>query len=335
MPPAIEISGLTKIYQVKERRGLWRSRKREIVALDRVALTVRRGELFGLLGPNGAGKTTLIKCLTTLLIPTAGTVRVNGFVVGQEDDRVRASIGCLLNGERELYWKLTGRENLAYFGALYYLPPAQIERRIAELTELLGLEPLLDRPVETFSSGQKMKLAFAKALVNRAPLLVLDEPANALDVPSARELRRIIKNIHAEGRTTILYTSHQMAEVEELCRRVAIVDRGQVIAEGTVDGLKAGLDRSRVIKIEGAIPAGALAAARELAGVVEIGVAESDGLTRLSVVTAQPRRTLPPLIQTLLNHNASLEYVAPATVTLEDVFLAKTGRTLAEDTAQG
>lgn len=332
MSLAVELEGVSKIYRVKERRGLWRSRERTITALRDVDLAVRQGELFGLLGPNGAGKTTLLKCITTLLIPTAGTLRVNGFLVGREDDRVRASIGCLLNGERGLYRQLTGRENLAYFGALYHLTAAQIRRRLDELAELLDLAPLLDRTVETYSTGQRMRLAFAKALINRAPLLILDEPTNALDVPSARELRRLIKAIHSAGETTILYTSHQMAEVEELCQRVAIVDRGRVIAEGTIEMLKADLDQSRVIKIEGTIPTGALAAARRLPEVQEIGVTAETGLTRLSVVTTDPRRALPQLIQTLLAYGASLEHVAPATVTLEDVFLAKTGRTLAEDT---
>jgi ABC-2 type transport system ATP-binding protein len=329
--PIVRIRGLHKTYVSKERGGLLRSQQRNIEALKGVNLDILPGEIFGLLGPNGAGKTTLIKCLTTLLIPTSGSIQVNGYDAARNEDSVRASIGCMLMGERGLYWKLTGRENLDYFGALYHLPPEARHRRARDLIQQLGLGDIADRAVETYSSGQKMKLAFARSLVNSAPLLVLDEPTNTLDVPSARELRGIVRDLNRQGHT-VIYTTHQMVEAEELCQRVAIIDRGQVIALGTVSELKASLQREGVIRVGGVIPPGAFARVKSLEHVIEAALTTADGQAELRVVTRQPRLLLPEMIRALYDNGAVIEDVSPAQVTLEDVFVALTGRTLAEDT---
>jgi ABC-2 type transport system ATP-binding protein len=239
----------------------------------------------------------------------------------------------MLMGERGLYWKLTGRENLDFFGALYHIPPEVRKRRAQEVIELLSLGDIIDRTVETFSSGQKMKLAFGKSLVNQAPLLVLDEPTNTLDVPSARELRGIVRDLNRQGHT-VIYTTHQMTEAEELCDRVAIIDHGQVIALGTVGALKAALQQDGVICVEGVVPAAAFAAVKSLEHVREAALTAgaTDGRSELRVVTSQPRRLLPELIRALFDNGAVIEDIAPAQVTLEDVFVTLTGRTLAEDT---
>ncbi len=331
MEPIIKIRDLSKVYRSKSRRGLLHSVESRVEALKSVCLDIAPGEIFGLLGPNGAGKTTLIKCLTTLLLPSSGTAWVNGFEIGKQEDAVRASIGCMLMGERGLYWKLTGRENLEFFGALHHVPPETRRRRNAEIIERLRLGDIADRAVETYSSGQRMKLAFAKALVNDAPILILDEPTNTLDVPSARELRDVVQELNRQGRT-VLYTTHQMVEAETLCHRVAIVDRGQVIALGTVGELKAGLQRDSVTRIEGVISAQAVQAVQDLAGVQEAALQTDHGAARLAVVSGSMRALLPRLIETLLAHGAVIENIAPQEVTLEDVFIARTGRTLADDT---
>jgi ABC-2 type transport system ATP-binding protein len=330
---AITITDVAKTYEVKERISLFKSRPRAIEALKNVNLRIEEGELFGLLGPNGAGKTTLIKCITTLLIPTRGKIVVNNFEVGKQDAQVRASLGCLLGGERSIYWKLTGRENLEYFAALYYLSSAKTKDQIERLSRLLNLDSLLDRSVETYSSGQKMTLVFARTLISEATILILDEPTNALDVPSAQALRRIIKTLNNEG-YTIIFTSHQMTEIEELCQRVAIVDHGTVIAEGTIPDLKQSLERNQIIKIEGVIPPAALEAVRNQAGVINVTISEHNNLTQLTIFVKNVRQTLPTLMQNLLSHQAMLEHISPATITLEDVFMAKTGRTLSQDTVQ-
>jgi ABC-2 type transport system ATP-binding protein len=332
LEPIIRLRDLSKTYVSKERRGIFKSRKRVIEALKSINLDIYPGEIFGLLGPNGAGKTTLIKCLTTLLLPSGGTAWVNGYQIGRDENMVRASVGCMLMGERGLYWKLTGRENLNFFGSLYHIPPAVRRKRSQEIIKLLGLGEIIDRTVETYSSGQKMKIAFAKALINSATIMILDEPTVTLDVPSARELRAIVCDLNQEG-LTVLYTTHQMAEAEELCHRVAIIDQGEIIALGTVEDLKASLRQKEIIKVEGVIPTVAYQAVQALPLVSEATLASDDGLARLVVVSSDTRRLLPTLVRTLFDHGAIIENIVPAQVTLEDVFVAKTGRTLAEDTA--
>lgn len=327
----VVIQGLGKIYRPRERKGLFRSEEREVQALQRVSFNIQPGEIFGLLGPNGAGKTTLIKCLSTLLLPTEGEAWVHGHHIVEEDNEVRASVGCMLMGERGLYWKLTGRENLEFFGALYHMPPALRRVRAQEILELMEMEDLADRTVETYSSGQKMKLAFGKALVNDAPVLILDEPTNTLDVPSARELRAVVRRLNKEGKT-ILYTTHIMAEAETLCDRVAIIDQGRVIGLGTVQELKDSLQREKIFRIDGVIPAEASQAVSQLTGVSRVATSAVNGATRLTIVSEGDQDLLPQLIQTLSDHQARIQHIVPEEITLEDVFVAMTGRSLAEDT---
>lgn len=327
----VRIENLTKIYVTKQRLGLFKAEQKQVEALKCVSLEIQPGEIFGLLGPNGAGKTTLIKCLTTLLLPTSGQAWVNGYRLTQEDNLIRASVGCMLMGERGLYWKLTGRENLVFFGALYQLSPSQRQRRAAEIIERLNLGPIADRTVETYSSGQKMKLAFAKALINDAPLLILDEPTNTLDLPSARELRSIVRELNQAGKT-VIYTTHIMAEAETMCERVAIIDRGQVLALGSVAELKTSLGREEIIRIEGVISAQAVQVVQTLPGVSKAVQAAVDGHSQLTVVAQDQRTLLPRLIETLTAHQAVIQKIMPEEVTLEDVFIAHTGRTLADDT---
>lgn len=333
MEGQIIVEQLSKSYLSKQRMGLFKATLKEVQALKEVNLEIEPGEIYGLLGPNGAGKTTLIKCLTTLLLPTSGRAWINGFQLTKEDDAIRATVGCMLMGERGLYWKLTGRENLVFFGALYHLHPQERKRRAEQLIERLDLEEFVDRPVESYSSGQKMKLAFAKSLINDAPILILDEPTNTLDLPSARELRAIVRELNQAGKT-VIYTTHIMAEAETMCDRVAIIDRGQVIAQGTVPELKRSIGREEVIRLEGVISGEASEAVKSLAGISQTALTSVNGHNQLTVVTPNQHAILPRVIETLSSHGAVLRRIAPEEVTLEDVFIARTGRTLAEDTRQ-
>jgi ABC-2 type transport system ATP-binding protein len=329
----VVLDRLEKVFHARRRRGLFRRSARvEVRALDGISFAIERGEVFGLLGPNGAGKTTLIRCLTTLLVPSGGEAWVNGYRLTEDDDRIRASLGCMLMGDRGLYWKLTGRENLIFFGALYHLGSRQRRRRADELIDRFGLGEIADRAVETYSSGQKMKLAFAKSLVHDAPLIILDEPTNTLDVPSARELRAEVRQQSGEGRT-VIYTTHILSEAETLCDRVAIIDRGRVLALGTVPELKASLHLDEVIHVEGVLSSRATAAVEALPGVRRAVSSAVDGLTRLTVVAREQRDgLLSDLISTLTAHRSVIQRIAPEEVTLEDVFISHTGRTLVEDT---
>ncbi|MGQ0600671.1 MAG: ATP-binding cassette domain-containing protein [Anaerolineales bacterium] len=327
----VTVENLAKTYITRQRKGLFKSEEKQVPALKGVSLEIRPGEIFGLLGPNGAGKTTLIKCLTTLLLPTSGRAIINGFELTKQDNAIRATTGCMLMGERGLYWKLTARENLVFFGALYHLNTTDRKRRADELIEQLALGEIADRAVESYSSGQRMKVAFAKALINDAPLLILDEPTNTLDVPSAHELRAVVRQLNQQGKT-VIYTTHIMAEAETLCDRVAIIDRGEVLALGTVPELKTSLKREAVLKIEGVISNKASTAVERLPGVSRVALS-MNGHATLTVVSQDSQTTLlPRLIETLTQHNAVIQKISPEEVTLEDVFIARTGRTLAEDT---
>ncbi len=331
MQGQVRIENLTKTYHTRQRKGLFKSEEKLVEALKGVSLEIKPGEIFGLLGPNGAGKTTLIKCLTTLLLPTSGEAWINGYHLTRDDNQIRATVGCMLMGERGLYWKLTGRENMTFFGALYHLNPAARRRRADEIIERLHLGDIADRAVETYSSGQKMKLAFAKALINDAPLLILDEPTNTLDLPSARELRAVVHELNQEGKT-VIYTTHIMAEAETMCDRVAIIDRGEVLALGNVPELKASLNREAVIRIEGVISAKASQAVQALPGVSQAATTPVNGHVQLTVMAQDHQALLPRLIETLTAYNAVMQKITPEEVTLEDVFIARTGRTLADDT---
>lgn len=263
---------------------------KRVEALKKITLDIYDGEFFGLLGPNGAGKTTLIKCLTTLLLPTSGTACINGYNLQKDENMVRASLGCMLMGERGLYWKLTGRENLDYFGALYYVPKSVRKKRIEELIELLNLGEFIDRTVETYSSGQKMILAFAKSLINDAPILFLDEPTVTMDVHMARELRKIVKELNEEGHT-IVYTTHMMQEADELCDRVAIIDKGEIIELGSPTQLKSSIPHEDVVNIEGVIPKEAVEELREIRGVKKAVVKnEQEGKTSLGILCENSRK---------------------------------------------
>jgi len=230
---AVELDGVTKRFPARRVRpdgGGPRPAGREITAVDGVTLRIRRGELFGLLGPNGAGKTTTIRLLCTLLAPTAGTARVWGCDVVRAPQAVRGHIGVILTGERSVYWRLTGRENLEYSAALYQVPREVARRRIPRLLDLVELTPRADDLVERYSTGMRQRLALVKALLHDPPVLLLDEPTTGLDPQAARTIRDLIRRLHREEGKTIILTTHDMDEADQLCERVGIIDRGRIIA---------------------------------------------------------------------------------------------------------
>jgi ABC-2 type transport system ATP-binding protein len=240
--PAVEARGLVKEFE-RGRRTLWQRLRREpdrrerFRAVDGIDLVVERGEIFGILGPNGAGKTTTLKMLATLLIPTRGTIDVLGNDVLARPREVRAKLGAMLSGERSLYWKLTGRENLEYFAALYHVPPRRTRERIDGALASVKLLDRADDYVERYSTGMRQRLALARALLPDPPLVILDEPTVGLDPQAARDLRDRVRELRAQGRTVLL-TTHYMEEADQLCDRVAIMDHGRILALDTPVALK-------------------------------------------------------------------------------------------------
>jgi ABC-2 type transport system ATP-binding protein len=221
---AIETESLTRTYGTNKRD--------QIVALKGVTLTVQEGEVRGLLGPNGAGKTTLVKLLSTVLLPTTGWARVLGHDVVRETAAVRPLIGIVFGGDKGLYNKLSGRQNLEYWAALYEVPPQAARTRIDRLIERTGLGERAEHLVETYSRGMKQRLHLARGLVANARVLFLDEPTIGMDPVAARDFRQLVRELRDEGRT-ILLTTHDMAEAEALCDRVALIDRGRLLAVET------------------------------------------------------------------------------------------------------
>jgi ABC-2 type transport system ATP-binding protein len=231
---AVSIQNVSKTYPVplEGLRRTFRMRTRApVVALTDVSFGVREGEIFGLIGRNGAGKTTLAKIIATLVQPTEGSVAVRGFDSVREDARVRAQVGLATAEERSFYWRLSVEQNLTFFSRLYGLGAAATRRRTSELIELFELTELRRRRFGELSTGNKQRMAVARSLLNSPPVLLLDEPTRSLDPLAAASMREIIGSLaRGRRRVTVLLTSHNLAEVEELCARVAVISRGRIRA---------------------------------------------------------------------------------------------------------
>ncbi|HUG15411.1 MAG TPA: ATP-binding cassette domain-containing protein [Thermomicrobiales bacterium] len=304
----------------------------EVVAVEDISFAVPCGTIFGMLGPNGAGKTTTIKMLSTLLVPTSGTATIGGFDVQRDERDVRRQLGVVLGGDRGLYWKLSARDNLVYFGNLYGMQRDTIDRRVAELLELVNLSERANHRVEGFSRGMKQRLHLAKALLHDPPILILDEPTIGLDPASAVDLRRAIANLVPEH--TVLLTTHDMWEADQLCAEIAIVDHGRIVAQGTPGELKGLVQEGRRIVVTtheslGWRVAEMTTRLEQLAGVWtvqhEITVG---GESELTILCANPARILDDTLAVVRCANVSLNAVRVLEPTLEDAFLSLAGGTL-------
>ena len=230
---AIEADELRKVYPG------------EVEAVRGLSFTVEPGEVFGLLGPNGAGKSTTVGMLTTTIVPTAGTARLAGYDVVRESIGAR-SITSVVFQDAVVDRSLSGRENVAIHASLWRVPSDEADVRIGELAETLGLAELLERPVSTYSGGQRRRLEIARALVSRPRVLFLDEPTVGLDPRIRAELLDLIAGLRERGRTTILLTTHYLDEAERLCDRLAIIHEGEIVALGTPTALRADLGEKLV-----------------------------------------------------------------------------------------
>lgn len=248
--PAVRVEGVTKRFPRRRPlseivRAPFARPKQDV--LRGVSLEVREGEFFGLLGPNGAGKTTLFKILATLVLADAGEVRVDGIDPGRDPDGVKARLTPVIADERSLYWRLTGRENLRLYAALYGLRGTERDDAVARMLAAVELEEAADRMAGTYSSGMKQRLLIARALLSRPKVLLLDEPTRSLDPVGARAFRRFLRSelVDRQG-CTVLLATHDADEAFELCDRLAVLDRGRVVAQGTARDLAALVDEHRV-----------------------------------------------------------------------------------------
>ena len=308
MPPAVDVVDLVREFTVR--------RKPPVRALGGISLTVPQGEVHGLLGPNGAGKTTLVKILSTVLLPTSGHAAICGHDVVAQAKAVRPLIGIVFGGERGLYTRLTARQNLEYWAALYRLPRAQIAGRTKLLLDRVGLGERVDQRVEAYSRGMKQRLHLARGLIADASVLFLDEPTAGMDPIAARDFRALIGELRAEGRTILLAT-HDMIEAETLCDRVTLIDHGRILATESPRSLGHLVSRFQRVDVEGADPA-VLDSIGKLPGVVRI---DRDGdAVRISV---DDERAVSAVLRLLVD--AGITAVKVSQPSLEEVYIGLIG----------
>lgn len=323
----------TAVPSQEKKRGFF-SRRREpkatFTAVNGVDLQIERGEIFGLLGPNGAGKSTTIRMLCTLLEPTSGTATVNGYDIVKQANEVRRSLGTVLAGERSIYWKLTGRENLEYFAALYHIPQTLTRQRVEELIERMEIKDRANELVEKYSTGMRQRIAIAKALLARPPILLLDEPTLGLDPQAARNLRELIAQLKQEGHT-ILLTTHYMEEADLLSDRIGIIDTGKVIALDTPEGLKRRIDQQEVIRLELTGWHDDIAEKlKSISGIENITTrrqGEAD-LWEVNLQAHNSRLALPRIMEQISGNGTRLVNMNVLKPSLEDVFIHLTGKAL-------
>jgi ABC-2 type transport system ATP-binding protein len=301
---------------------LVREFKGGIRAVDGLDLEVRDGEIYGFLGPNGAGKTTVVRILTTLLRPTAGSAQVAGHDVVRDGDAVRRAIGVALQ-EAAIDPLMTGRELLRMQGALHGLRGGEARDRAAQLLERVGLTEAADRRVGGYSGGMRRRLDLALALVHRPHVLFLDEPTTGLDPTSRAALWREVRALHDEG-TTVFLTTQYLEEAEQLADRVGIIARGNLVAEGTPQSLKARVGEPTV-HIELTDAANAPRARDALAAHGTVEPASERAPTRVAVRTGLGRAAIAPIVRALDEAGVAVEFVEVETPTLDDVFMAVTG----------
>ncbi|MEM2941776.1 MAG: ABC transporter ATP-binding protein [Thermoproteota archaeon] len=305
---AIVIDHLIKIYHRPKR-----------LVLDSICLSIAKGEIFGLLGPNGAGKTTLLKILATLVLPTSGKVFVNGYDVVKEEEKVRQLIGLFTGRERSFYFRLSGQQNLEFFGAMQGLKRPILKKRIAEILARLGLDAHKDQMYMNYSTGMKRKLGLARALLADPPIYLLDEPTSSLDPTSVREIHQIIRELKSQNKTILLAT-HNMHEAEQLCDRIGILNAGQLLKVDTSENLRALFEETQIIlKISHSLSPERLSYLQGLEGVTQLVAQDSN----LRIYSRDPKRVLDEIIRSV-HEETTLQDLHIEHPSLEDVFIRLT-----------
>jgi len=326
---AIVAEHLRRVYHTGS--TLRRNRK-ETIAVEDISFSVPRGTIFGILGPNGAGKTTTIKMLSTLLAPSAGTARVHGYDVRRDEQMVRRQLGVVLGGDRGLYGQLSAWDNLLYFGTLYGMRKEAIGRRGELLLDLVGLRGRAGDRVERYSRGMKQRLHLAKALLHDPPVLFLDEPSIGLDPAAAVDLRKAIAALAPAH--TVLLTTHDMFEADLLCREIAIVNRGRIVAQGSPTELKARVAGTRRVVVSSEVMQEEHVTEIEprlsrLPGVQQVNrVTNAAGGSEWTLLCVNTSLALDGALAILRGVGAPVTAVQVFEPTLEDAFLATAGSSL-------
>jgi len=312
----IEVVNLTKKYG-------------ELVAVNNVSFEVKEGEIFGLLGPNGAGKTTLISMLCTILRPTSGRAKVNGFDIVKEEDKVRKSIGIVFQ-DSSLDNRLTGMENIDLHASLYSVPKSERKKRIKEVLELVGLEDKANILVRNYSGGMKRRLEIARALIHYPKVLFLDEPTIGLDPQTRVNIWEYIVKLAKRENITIFLTTHYMEEADFLCNRVAIIDEGKIIAIDSPENLKRKIGGDALI-----IEADEKEKTKEVVSKLSFvkKVSEVDGKIYVNIENSE--ENLPSVFEALRNNNIKIKSISVRKPSLNDVFIHYTGKEIRDEIENG
>lgn len=318
---------LTKTFRKRKRKGmpsplssqivgLFRNRHNKVVALDHVNLHIKKGETYGLIGLNGAGKTTFCRILSTMVRPDSGKVFIDGHDVVKEEMVIKQIIGVVGSEfSRSLYWRLTGKQNLAFFAGLYGLGKEEGKKRIKELFDMFGLSDWQDELVMRYSTGMKQKLCIAKALLNDADVLLFDEPTAGLDPVSRDQLKRTIET-ELKGKT-IIWTSHNLTEIEEMCDRIALIHHGQILLEGTTEDIKREYNIYKRVEIEFGSPSTQL-----FQNIEGISIKDSSNIL---IATRELTDVLSHVMKVVGQHDLVINDIRSYHISLEDIFLDMMG----------
>lgn len=287
-------------------------------AVDGITFRVEQGEVFGLLGPNGAGKTTCVRLLNGILPPSGGTMRVFGFDPATQGEQIRCKTGVLTETPA-LYERLSARENLRFFGTLAEIPEAGLSQRVDEMLSFFDLSARGDDKVETFSKGMKQRLALARALIHQPPLLFLDEPTSGLDPEAAQQVNDLIADLSRRNGQTVVLATHNLLDAQRLCDRVAILNKGRILAIGSLAELSRKLWPVRWVDVTfyGAPAADLSAKVKALRGVMQV-TGEDESLA----IQVEADEIIPEVVSALVQDKASILKVNPRDYTLEDIYFA-------------
>lgn len=297
----------------------------DFIAVDGVSFSAEPGAIFGLLGPNGAGKTTTIGCISGLLKPSDGRIRVLGYDVVRDGRASREKLGVVPQ-ELALYEDLNARENLLYWGSAYGMRRQQLKNRVDEVLELAGLTDRSREPVKKFSGGMKRRLNFACGIVHEPKVLLLDEPTVGVDPQSRVRLIDLVEDLKQNG-TCILYTTHYMEEAEDICDRLAIIDHGKIIAMGTLPELRSILGERDLLRLSGSFDAASVRETLSRLESLELIHIEDDQIT---MAVPQASRQLPAILQALAEAGAEIRETTFTQPSLESLFIKLTGKELRE-----
>ncbi|WP_016936902.1 daunorubicin resistance protein DrrA family ABC transporter ATP-binding protein [Bacillus siamensis] len=307
----LELTDLTKKYG-------------DFTAVNHISLRVEKGEIFGLLGPNGAGKSTTVSMISTVLSPTDGTICINGMSLQKQPAAIKKVMG-IVPQEIALYQALSAKDNLAFFGSLYGLSGKELDKRIDEVLDIIELKEQRNQRVSEFSGGMKRRVNIGAALMNEPKLFILDEPTVGIDPQSRHHILETVKTLNQEKGMTVIYTSHYMEEVEYLCERAAIMDRGSIIACGTKDELKqsAGASDTLIVNAEG-LNDDAVQKIRRIPGVSEAAVSHQT----ISMLVSAAERNILDIADDIRRTGITIKGIHFEEANLESIFLRLTGKTL-------